>query len=243
MSVVERAFFVLQVVAAEPEALGVRELARRTDLSPATVLRLVRTLEALAMVERLPGGGVTLGPGVDTLTATGPRAPTSERLLPVLGRIVDTFGEAATAGIDDGDTTLFVAHVAPVAAVQVGDVTGDRWPAHTTASGVVLMTGWSEDRLDAYLAGDLAWSAPNTITDPAGLRSRIDEVHAKGYAWSVEELVADAAGLAVPLRDEHDQIVAAVGLYAPTYRLHPDLTDLADLPQRLIDLVRRLRPH
>ena len=125
-------------------------------------------------------------------------SPTTERLLPVLGRIVDTFSEGATAGIDDGDATLFVAHVAPVAAVHVADVTGDRWPPHTTASGIVLMTGWNDDRLDSYLAGDLEWSAPNTITDPTQLCSRVDEARVNGYAWSVEELVNDAAGLAVP---------------------------------------------
>ncbi len=242
VSVVERAFFVLQVVAAEPESLGVRELARRTDLPPATVLRLVRTLEALGMVARRAGGLVSLGPGVATLTAAGPRVPTAERLMPLLGRIVDTFAEGATAGIDDGDTTLFVAHVAPVSAVQIADVTGDRWPAHTTASGIVLMSGWIDDRLDAYLDGDLDWSAPNTMTDPALLGSRIDQVRTDGYAWSVEELVADATGLAVPLRNSQGTIVAAVGLYAPTYRLHPELAHLADLPHRLIDLVDRLTP-
>ena len=163
--------------------------------------------------------------------------------MPLLSRIVDTFAEAATAGIDDGDATLFVAHIAPVSAVQIADVTGDRWPAHTTASGIVLMSGWRDDRLDAYLDRDLEWSAPNTITDPARLRRRVDQTRTDGYAWSVEELVADAAGLAVPLRNSQGTIVAAVGLYAPTYRLHPELPHLADLPHRLIDLVDRLRPR
>ncbi len=242
VAVVERAFFVLQAVAAEPQAVGVRELARRTALSPATVLRLVRTLQALGMVERRPDGSITLGAGVGTLTGARPPIPTAEQFVPVLGRIVEAFGEGATAAVDHGDETLFLAHVPAPSAVQVTDVTGDRWPAHTTASGLVLMGGWPEERLERYLSGDLAWDAPKTVTDPARLRRRVDQARTAGYAWSVEELVADAAGLAVPVQDAEGAIVAAVGLYAPTYRLHPDLDELADLPDRLVRLVAGLTP-
>jgi hypothetical protein len=49
----------------------------------------------------------------------------------------------------------------------------------------------------------------------------------------------------VPNRNAQGTIVATVGLYAPTYRLHPELAhlaDLPDLPDRLIDLVNRLTP-
>ena len=242
VSVVERAFFVLQAVAAEPDAVGVRQLARLTDLAPATVLRLVRTLTGLGMVTRRPDGLITIGPGVETLTRSGPVAPTAERLMPLVSRVVERFNEGATAAIDDGDGTLFLAHLAPSSAVQITDVTGDRWPAHTTASGIVLMGAWPPERLDAYLDTDLGWPAPNTISDPGRLRDRVEQVRAAGYAWSIEELVADAAGLAAAVRDRAGTIVAAVGLYAPTYRLHPDLDGLDGLPRRLTELVDRLSP-
>ncbi len=242
IAVVERAFFVLQAVAAAGEPLGVRELARRTDLSPATVLRLVRTLDAIGMVHRLPDGRTVLGGAIDTIAGDGAPAVDADRFRPLLGRIVETFGEGATAAIDAGRETLFLAHVAPRSAVQVTDVAGDRWPAHTTASGLVLMAGWVEDRLAEYLGGDLTWDAPGTWTDPVALRRRIERVRADGFAWSVDELLADAAGLAVPVTGAGGMTVAAVGLYAPSYRLRPELDGMADVPARLADLVRRLSP-
>lgn len=242
IAVVERAFFVLQTVTAADAALGVREIARRVDLSPATVLRLVRTLESLGMVERQPHGSVTVGPGVHSLLPAEPPGPSTARLLPLLARMVDSFHEGATAGIDDGDSILFVAHVPAPSPVRLADATGDRWPAHTTASGIVLMGSWTPDRLDTYLAGDLAWDAPNTVTNPTELRRKIDAAKSNGYAWSVDELHADASGLAVPIVDHARRIVAAVGLYGPSYRLRPDLPHLADLPRRLANLVIRLTP-
>lgn len=240
IAVVERAFYVLQAVASAGGPIGVRELARRTDLSPATALRLVRTLDAIGMVDRRPDGRIVVGSAVDTIAGDGAVTLDADRFRPLLGRIVEAFGEAATAAIDDGPETLFLAHVAPRAAVQVADVAGDRWPAHTTASGIVLMCAWAESRLEDYLVGDLSWDAPGTITDPVALRRRIERARADGFAWSVDELVADAAGLAVPVTDEAGSVVAAVGLYAPTYRLHPDLDGMAELPTRLAELVGRL---
>lgn len=240
IAVVERAFFVLRVVAAADGALGVREVARRSDLSPATALRLLRTLLAIGMVERRPDGRYVLGSGVEALTDNLPSTPTAEQLTPLLSRLVETFGEGATAAVDDGDETLFLAHVAPASAVQMADVTGDHWPAHTTASGLVLMGAWSQSRLGTYLGRDLSWNAPNTVTDPESLRRRVEQIRTSGFAWSIEELAADAAGLAVPVVDARGAIVAAVGLYGPTYRLHPDLDGMDELPGRLMETVTRL---
>ena len=242
ITVVERAFFVLQTVAASGQPLGVRELARRTDLSPATVLRLVRTLDAIGMVHRLPDGQVVLGDGVHSIAGDGSPALGADRFRPILSRIVELFDEAATAAIDEGDNTLFLAHVAPRSAVQVADVEGDRWPAHTTASGLVLMAAWDDNRLGSYLAGDLNWNAPRTVTDPAELRRRVARVRKNGFAWSIDELVADTAGLAVPVRGADGHVIAAVGLYGPTYRLHPDLDGMANLPARLAQAVGSLTP-
>lgn len=61
-SMVERMFAVLEVVAAEPAGeLGLRELARRADLSPATASRLVAACAKWGGLERTDSGGVQLG--------------------------------------------------------------------------------------------------------------------------------------------------------------------------------------
>ena len=95
------------------------------------------------------------------------------------------------------------------------------------------MGAWSRSRLDLYLARDLGWNAPNTVTESELLRHRVEQIRADGFAWSIEELAADPAGLAVPVLDARGAIVTAVELYGPTYRLHPDLDGMDELPGRL----------
>ncbi|NNE96797.1 MAG: hypothetical protein HKN24_12295 [Acidimicrobiales bacterium] len=97
---------------------------------------------------------------------------------------------------------------------------------HTTASGLVLMTAWSPERLDTYLAGQLQQPTPMTTTDPAAIRDRVSRAHADGYAWSVEEATLETCGLAVPINDRRGTVVAAVGLFGPLYRLSPSQEDL-----------------
>lgn len=234
IAVVERAIHVLQAIAAAEAPVGLRELGRRTSLSPPTTLRLVRTLEGLGLIERLPDGSIRSGVGVNTLIpAAAPGVPVAV-LEGLLRRMVEVFGEGATAGIDDGDGTLFVAHVAAAGAVQVADVTGDRWPMHATASGLVLMTGWSDERLSTYLAEPLQQLTPKTPTDPSHVRERVAQTREQGYAWSVEEATLETCGVAVPVTDRSGTIAAAVGLYGPLYRLSPADDDVGPALSALI---------
>ena len=222
IAVVERAVAVLQTVAAAEAPVGLRELGRRTSLSPPTTLRLVRTLEGLGLLERLPDGGIRVGPGITTLLPTSDAGIPVAVLEGILRRMVEVFGEGATAGIDDGDGTLFVAHVAAPSAVQVADIAGDRWPMHTTASGFVLMAGWPEERLVEYLARPLRQPTPKTPADPGRIRDRVAQAREQGYAWSVEEATLDTCGVAVAIPDRSGATAAAVGLFGPLYRLSPD---------------------
>ena len=62
---VERAFAILQVIAAEQESMGISAIARSTGLAKSTVSRLLTTLDRLSMVERIGADGrYRLGPGL-----------------------------------------------------------------------------------------------------------------------------------------------------------------------------------
>src|ERR687889_2596915 len=54
---VARALALLDELGANPEGLGVNELARRIGVNASTASRLLATLEAGRIVDRAPGGG------------------------------------------------------------------------------------------------------------------------------------------------------------------------------------------
>ena len=239
-SSIDRAFRLLQLVAASDDALGVRELGRRSDLPRSTVSRLASQLVDLGMLRRNADGTLASGPGLATLVPAGeaPRAGLEDRLRPLLVECVQRFGESAALTVDTPTGAHYLTHVPGPSAVQVPDPTGERLPFHVVAPGLALMATWSDQRHRSYVTGPLAQPTPLTITDPAELADHRDTTTAAGFAWSDQALDLEVNGLAVVVTDTDPH--AAISLYGPAYRLNP--ADRPDLGAELKDLVDRRAP-
>lgn len=227
---VQRSFLLLQAAAASDEPVGIRELGRRTGLPRSTVSRLVATLCDLGMLVRNGDGDVVVGAGVDSLQPhRGPvHASLEDRLRPLLFDLVERFGESAALTIDTPSGAHYLAQVPSPGAVQVPDSTGERFPFHIVAPGLVLMATWSHDRLDTYFSHTLQAPTEFTVTDPRVLRGALVDIADQGHAWAEQALDLEVNGLAVPVVDGSDAVVAAISLYGPGYRLNPvDRSDLA----------------
>src|SRR5207245_4076976 len=81
-----------------------------------------------------------------------------------------------------------------------------------------------------------------TITSPATLRSELETIRNRGWASSFEETNIGVWGVAVPILDEHDGVVAAVGVAGPSARLSPKriADDVARLNAGANELARAL---
>ena len=233
--VMERGFLVLQAVVAAGEPVGVRELARRTGLARSTVSRLLSTLEAMGMVERDGSGSSRPGTALATLAPAGGHPPLlRDQLRPLLVELVDTFGESSAVATDDGDAVLYLSQISSGSAVQVPSVSAERHPFHLVAPGLVLMAGWSEERLGEYLSTDLQRQTRHSVIDPTEIRRRMVEIRDAAYAWAEEELDEEVNGLACAVTSR-DGRTAAVSIYGPAYRLAPDVRP--GLAQRFCDVV------
>ena len=219
---VERAFLVLQHVAAADTPVGVRELGRRTGLPRSTASRLASQLIDLGMLARNADGDLTIGPAVATLQGRDAVPPALEdQLRPLLLDLVERFGESVALTVDTPGGAHYLAQIPGPSAVQVPDSTGASLPFHHVAPGLVLMATWPAARLDGYLAGPLEPATSHTPTDPADIRDRLAEITDCGCAWAEQALDLEVNGLAVPVRNEDGMVVAAVSLYGPAYRLNP----------------------
>ncbi|MGZ0217649.1 MAG: IclR family transcriptional regulator [Acidimicrobiales bacterium] len=233
---IERAFAVLHQVVAQDGAIGVRELGRRTGLAKSTVARLVSTLESLGMVERTADGSALAGPGL-ALFQTGPGLSTpqlKDTIRPLLVQLAETFGEHAALSIDDGDRVLYLDEVASDSAVQVPVGSGQRFPFHVTAPGFVLMTAWSEERLESYIQNELEAPTELSVSAPDEIRARVAYVRRRGYAWTNQELDLEVNGVAAPVRNREGDLVGAVSLYGPVYRLAESLPGSMMISDQLI---------
>lgn len=217
---VERAFAVLEAVAGAET--GVTAIARRVDLPKSTVARLLATLEEVGVVERVAGTRWRLGARVGALAAGVPAVRSlAGSAQPILARLAAGLGEDAGLSLPDGYEMHYVGQAEADNPVQVRDWTDTRAPMHTVPSGLVLLSEWAPEALDAYVAHGLARLTPHTVTDRRTLARRLREARERGCAWGREEFAEGISSVAAPVRDAAGRAVAAIHVHGPSYRFPP----------------------
>ncbi len=236
---VERAFAILRCLAGGPA--GVSEVAERVDLPKSTVSRLLSTLQLLGAVEQSGAGNeYRIGDGMIAIASAAlPGRDLIAVARPHLVELVDALGEAAGLAVLDAGDVVYLAQLDADNPVQVRDWTGERFPAHTASSGLVLLAGVSDDDRDRYLAGPLEAMTEHTMTDPAALRRRLAAIDACGFAWAREEGVDGISSVAAPILRADSQVVAAIHAHGPSYRFPP--AGAADeIAARVVEAAQRI---
>jgi DNA-binding IclR family transcriptional regulator len=129
--------------------------------------------------------------------------------------------EAVGLCLLEGDWMHVVDLIRSPRRVQVSNATGDRFPAHATSPGKVLLAHLSEEALHPYLARPLESYTPKTVTNPQVLRQQLALIREQGYIWVFEEL-EEITGVSAPIRDDTGKVIAAINLYGPAFRFPPE---------------------
>lgn len=98
---------------------------------------------------------------------------------------------------------------------------GRRTPLHCTSNGKVLLAHLPEEERERVLAGPLDRRTSRTIVNRDALRAQLGQARVRGYAYTVEELEVGLNAVAAPVRGSGGQVLAAVSVAGPAYRLPP----------------------
>jgi DNA-binding IclR family transcriptional regulator len=215
---VVRALALLDALAESESGLGVNELARRIGVNASTASRLLATLEHGRLVERSPGGPYRLGLKLVALSdRVLARLDVRERARPLLVSLVAETGETATLSVPGADDAITVDYVSGPSSVVSMARLGRPSVSHATAAGKVMLAfgpdPWpgSDAELVAY--------TERTITDPCALAAELESVRERGIAEAVGEREPDLSAMAAPVLGRGRELVAILGLQAPTTRL------------------------
>ena len=128
-------------------------------------------------------------------------------------------GQSCAASVLDGEDIVYVARVHARRILAMSPVPGSRLPAHAVSMGRVLLAGLPDAVLEHYLAHvQPRRLTANTVTGLRELAARIHQAAADGYAWIDRELDDSICGIAVPVRDTHGEVVAAINVSLPAGR-------------------------
>lgn len=220
---VGRALSILGMLADEGGELGVTELARRLGVHKATTSRLLATLAEHGFVERSPHSDkYRLGFGVLRLAAaTVGRIDLVPQARPVLERLAAQTEETVNLAILDDGWAVNIDQVTGARAVVSVSWVGKRTPLHATSSGKVLLAHAPPQVRERVLAEPLPRLTQRTIVDPDALRRQLEDAVARGYAFTVEELEVGLNAVAAPVRRADGEVVAAISVSGPAYRVTP----------------------
>ena len=218
----DRALIVLAELA-RLEGATLSGLAQSLEESPATVYRVLVTMQAHGIVELEEAGQVWhIGPGAFLIGSTFLRRTSLiERARPILRGLMEQTGETANLGIESEGSVLFVSQVETHAALRAFFPPGTRSPLHASGIGKTLLA-WDPARLERLLEVGLSGFTPQTLTDPAALQAELATIRAQGHAVDNEERTEGMRCVAAPIRNTFGEIVAGISVSGPVNRVTPE---------------------
>lgn len=220
---VDRAVSVLEILARHGEA-GVTEIADELDVHKSTAFRLLGVLENRGLVTQTGDRGkYYLGAGVLRLAgAAAARLDISQEGVPVCREAADELGETVNIAVLDDDAAVNVMQARGTASVSAQNWLGRRTPLHATSSGKVLLAHMPLTLREGFLARPLSRLTERTVTGAALLRTELETVLTRGYAVTTDELELGLAAAAAPIRAHDGNVIAAISVSGPVYRLGPE---------------------
>jgi len=236
-----RGLTILTLFAEENGELGVRDIARRLDISVTITHRLVRTLSELGFLEQNPetqryrigfkafdvGNSYLRFNSLETIAA------------PELSMLAHDHQLNSFLGIIEGKSVIYLMTMQSSAPITVRSVPGTRAPLHSTAIAKAILADLSDAAiLKALGPGPLEAVTSHTRTAPLEILKDIREVRRKGYAISDEEYVDGVLTIGAAIRDRAGLAIAGISGSVPRH-LHKN-SDTPRIGKLLIEVAARI---
>lgn len=236
----ERAIRILAFVS-ESRGKNLSAISDEMGESPATVYRVLVTLQGQGMVEFDPGdqswhvGATAFAIGARFLRRTS----LVERARPIMRQLMEKTGETANLGIERNGAVLFVSQVETHASIRAFFPPGTLSPIHASGIGKALLAQMETGRRDRCLAiGGLEAFTSNTIVEPSALLTDLQLIRDRGYSYDDEERTLGMRCIAAPVFDINGEAVAGISVSGPTSRV--SAATLIELSRPVMEAAREL---
>lgn len=226
-SALDRAFAMLELLAAEPEGLPLNAASRSLDLPKSAAHRLLAALTARGYVRQDGETGRYLL--TTRLVAVGFRylaaAGIVDLVQPVLDALARGTGELVRLGVVDGERQTWVAKSQGArSGLRYDAEMGSEAPLASTASGQAWLACLTDEQALSLVARQgFPEPAPRGPNAPRTLKALLERLHAarkRGYAWVVESSGPGTSAMAVAIRHPlTGGVVGTVSVAGPSVRL------------------------
>lgn len=204
IQVLDRAVFLLNVIAKEPRNLA--ELCEITGLPRATAHRIAVALEKHRLIERLSDSQWTAGPALAEL-APDTSTHLEEAAEHILPRLVQSTGESVQLYRRSGMERVCIAIAEPASGLRDTVPVGTRMTL-AAGSAAKILVGFGSPALQKEVLPTAAYTA-----------EELTQVVAEGMAESSAERDPSLASVSVPILDANNIAIAALSISGPVARM------------------------
>ncbi|HEX7053343.1 MAG TPA: IclR family transcriptional regulator [Burkholderiales bacterium] len=224
IQVIDRMIRLLDVLSRHPEPLGLKQIAQYSGLHPSTAHRILTSMSADRIVDRVEPGSYRLGMRLLELgNLVKSRISVRELALPLMRELHAQTGETANLSVRHDDEIVYVERSSSGrSAMRVVHVIGARASLHVTAAGKLFLLEDGVQRLREYAKRTgLAPHTRNTVTSLPLLERELERIQRQGWASDNEEAELGVRCVAAGIRDDAGRLVAALSLSTPADRMKP----------------------
>ena len=215
---VTRAIDILNLLTDTSEPLGVREIARRLDLAPSNVQRLIKTLAKAGFLEQTEGT-LRYKIGYRAFKVGSAFVGQNSLYSAVMPELYTLAGHHITGflGVLRDRSVVYLATVQSEGPLAITHRPGSQTHLHSTAMGKALLAEMSDDDIRAMLGtAPLPRLTVRTKVALPQLMKEIEAVRRAGYATSEEENRQGFFSAGAVVRDVSGAAVAVVSGAVPT---------------------------
>jgi len=221
VSTLSRIALILDSFSTETPAMGVREVARKVNMSSSAAGRLMQAMRDMTILSQDPKTAL-YSMGSRPLTWAGVYTSTLDVrniALPFLHELHHDTMETISLYVMDGAERVCIERLESPQNVRIVARIGRRLPLYAGSAGKVFLAFLPEARCMGILENtDLIPLTPKTIIDRERLLSELETIRQQGYSASRGEWLLDASGVAAPVFDQAGSVTAAVTISGPSQR-------------------------
>jgi DNA-binding IclR family transcriptional regulator len=217
-----RALDILELFLDDP-VLSAADVVDRLRLPRTTVHELLGTLRDRSYLVVVPGQPLRYRLGVRPFqlgSVFAQQLDLAREANRVATEVASACDETVHVAILEGADVIYIVRVESTQPVRMISAVGRRLPAHCTGVGKMLLSGLTEDRLDALYAGQdpLPTMTPNSISSLSRLKSELAEIARRGLAYDEAESNEDVHCVAAGVREHQGTLAAGMSISVPTTR-------------------------
>ncbi|MCA1647106.1 MAG: IclR family transcriptional regulator [Chloroflexi bacterium] len=218
---VKYALDVLWAFSTDTPTWGVNELGRHLGLHKSTVSRLLATMEERRLVQKdQQTDKYRLGLGILELAGVALGQMDLRQLAaPLLRQLSIATRETVSLAILDGTQVVLIEHLPSPEPIKYLGGIGHRTPAYCSSGGKAMLAFLPQTVVELVIAGGLERYTPATLTTREAFLQDLRRTRRRGYSINNGEYTDSLAAAAAPIWDNAANVVAAVAVAGPAYRL------------------------